>query len=395
MKYKIPLRNRKKETIDHTFVSKEDYNELNKYKWNKNNNNYVRGKINNKVWSLHRYIMIKLLDNNIDSKIKIDHIDNNPLNNNRNNLRIVTDSENSRNRTKLKNTTSKYIGVCFNKKGNIWQTNIRNDNIRIYAFYLNENHAAHQYNLWCNNFNLTTANLNIIPEHLISDFILYQKQENFNNLHKNISYTKNNKYRVRINSIYYGMYNTLLEAIIIKKIKLKEIENKKNDDILKLPIKRNKDNQAIIEIFNKNKEKICETIVDDDIYYNLMFYSLHKNNKYIQIDKLGLLHRYIMNYNGDNYVDHINNNTLDNRKKNLRIVTAKQNNMNSSSRSNSSSKYIGVSYHNRNKKWQASIKIDNKSLYLGNFKNEEGAAKARDKTTKKYFGEYGNLNFKE
>ena len=395
MKYKIPLRNRKKETIDHTFVSKEDYNELNKYKWNKNNNNYVRGKINNKVWSLHRYIMIKLLDNNIDSKIKIDHIDNNPLNNNRNNLRIVTDSENSRNRTKLKNTTSKYIGVCFNKKGNIWQTNIRNDNIRIYAFYLNENHAAHQYNLWCNNFNLTTANLNIIPEHLISDFILYQKQENFNNLPKNISYTKNNKYRVRINSIYYGMYNTLLEAIIIKKIKLKEIENKKNDDILKLPIKRNKDNQAIIEIFNKNKEKICETIVDDDIYYNLMFYSLHKNNKYIQIDKLGLLHRYIMNYNGDNYVDHINNNTLDNRKKNLRIVTAKQNNMNSSSRSNSSSKYIGVSYHNRNKKWQASIKIDNKSLYLGNFKNEEGAAKARDKTTKKYFGEYGNLNFKE
>lgn len=47
----------------------------------------------------------------------------------------------------------------------------------------------------------------------------------------------------------------------------------------------------------------------------------------------------------------------------------------------------------RGKKWRSFIKVNNKNIHLGYFKNEMEAAKARDIATKEYFGEYGNLNF--
>lgn len=105
-----------------------------------------------------------------------------------------------------------------------------------------------------------------------------------------------------------------------------------------------------------------------------------------------MLHRFILNYNGKNFIDHINGNKLDNRKSNLRIVTPKQNSMNKSSAKNSSSKYIGVYYENN--KWRARINVNGKNMHLGCFENEIDAAKARDVATKKHFCEYGKYNFK-
>ena len=392
--YKIPLRNKNKEIIDYTYVSKEDYEILSQYKWHKNPTGYAHSTFNNKNNRMHRYIMIEILKNNINSKIPIDHIDNNRLNNKRENLRIVTYSENTRNRTKLQNTSSEYIGVCWHKQYNKWISYIKYNKKQYNSYYNNEHHAAHQYNLWCYEFNLTTANLNIIPEEYIKNFILYKTQDKLNDLPKYINLSRNNTYCIYIKKKYYGTYKTLLEAINIRDIKLKEIENKKQEDIKKQPIKRNKEGQAIIEIFNKDKQKIAETIVDDSDYYNLIHCSWHIYDKYyINNSKLGRLHRYIMNYNGKDFIDHINNNPLDNRKENLRIVTPTQNNMNRKSNKKSSSKYIGVFYDKIGNKWRAYIKINNKNIHLGCFTNEEDAAKARDDATLKYFGEYGNLNF--
>lgn len=65
-----------------------------------------------------------------------------------------------------------------------------------------------------------------------------------------------------------------------------------------------------------------------------------------------------MNYSGNNFVDHINNNKLDNRKINLRIVTPHQNSMNKSSALNTSSKYIGVFLNKRDNKYQAYINFN-------------------------------------
>jgi hypothetical protein len=337
MDFFIPLRNRVKSIVAFTIVDEDDFIILNKYKWSKNDNGYVKGNINGQPWNLHRFIMINILNNNIDFKMKIDHIDGNKLNNSRENLRIVSDSENARNKIKQANTSSKYIGVSFDKSKNEWRTSISINNKKINARYDNEDHAGYQYNLWCKEYNLTTANLNNISDELLIDFKPHIKKEKVDNLPKNIQVHKKNRFLVRIKGKDICVCNTLEEAIIIKEKSLIEIEKEQ-------PIKRN-NNECIIELFNKKKEKVNETIVDENIYYKLMEYTWGISDRYIRNSKLGTLHRYIMNYTGDDLIDHINNNKMDNRKENLRIVTQQQNSQNRSLIKNKSSKYIGVCYH--------------------------------------------------
>jgi len=90
--------------------------------------------------------------------------------------------------------------------------------------------------------------------------------------------------------------------------------------------------------------------------------------------------------------DHINHNTLDNRRDNLRICTHQQNLRNQKSPSNTSSQYKGVRWHKTSKKWQAQIKINGKSKYLGSSDSEKEAALMYNKAAKKYFGEFAYLN---
>ena len=373
------------------YVSKEDYEHLNQFKWYLCNE-YIYSFIDNKHWRLHRYIYINLLNENIDNYL-IDHIDNNPLNNIRNNLRKVTNSESNRNRKKQDNLSSQYMGVSYRKDKNKWHAQISINNKKIHALYDIEEHAAHQYDLWCKEYNFHTAKLNNINKQDLENFVLYQKKSKKNNLPKNIRLSTNNKFKLAINNKHIGTYNTLLEALITRKFQFKQLEIKKQKEIMDIPIKRNDNNQVIIELYNKNNNKTGETIVDEELYYDLIQYKWNLvKGKYIKNHQLGRLHRYVMNYYGDNVVDHINGNTLDNRKENLRIVTPQQNSMNKKSSKNSSSQYIGVRWNKKSNNWKAVIKINGKQKYLGTFNNEIEAAKARDNATIEYFGEYGNLN---
>lgn len=92
-------------------------------------------------------------------------------------------------------------------------------------------------------------------------------------------------------------------------------------------------------------------------------------------------------------IDHIihgnaNENKFDNRKNNLRIVTASQNGMNSSLSKNNTSGIKGITYNKKAKRWVASIQVNNKYIYLGSFKEKEDAAQARKKAEQEYFKEY-------
>jgi hypothetical protein len=86
------------------------------------------------------------------------------------------------------------------------------------------------------------------------------------------------------------------------------------------------------------------------------------------------LHRFLMDFPDGFMIDHINNNTLDNRSCNLRLA---DNRLNQSNRKQvTSSKYTGVSWNKPTKKWQAYIRIDGKKHHLGYFESEESAYEA-------------------
>ena len=90
------------------------------------------------------------------------------------------------------------------------------------------------------------------------------------------------------------------------------------------------------------------------------------------------------------HIDHINGNTLDNRKCNLRWATNSQNMMNRQTVWGVS-KYLGVAKA-RGGKWKAAIKGNGKYVYLGIFEKEIDAAKAYNHAAKKYFGEFASPN---
>ncbi|NDC95383.1 HNH endonuclease [bacterium] len=73
--------------------------------------------VEHKNFRLHRFILERQ-GITIPKIMVVDHINNDKLDNTRKNLRIITRSENARNKLKQTATSSKYIGVSFHKISN-------------------------------------------------------------------------------------------------------------------------------------------------------------------------------------------------------------------------------------------------------------------------------------
>ena len=69
---------------------------------------------------------------NPDEKACVDHIDNIKSNNNINNLRWATNSENQHNKSMMSNNTSGVKGVVWDKDRNKWRAQIMIDGMQIY-----------------------------------------------------------------------------------------------------------------------------------------------------------------------------------------------------------------------------------------------------------------------
>lgn len=112
------------------------------------------------------------------------------------------------------------------------------------------------------------------------------------------------------------------------------------------------------------------------------------------------MHRVIMAVDKKRVIDHINHDTLDNRKCNLRKCTQSENLMNQRKTyyhreiKKGYSKYKGV-YRRPNGKWLVTIKGNGVVHQLGCFSGEKAAAKEYDKLAKLLHGEFACLNFPE
>jgi hypothetical protein len=83
-------------------------------------------------------------------------------------------------------------------------------------------------------------------------------------------------------------------------------------------------------------------------------------------------------------IDHINHVTSDNRIVNLRDVSCAENHQNRARKTKSASGYLGVTWHKRDKRWQAYIELDGKSTHLGLFQNLADAVAARQQAEALY-----------
>ena len=90
-------------------------------------------------------------------------------------------------------------------------------------------------------------------------------------------------------------------------------------------------------------------------------------------------------------VDHINGNSLDNRRSNLRLATHQQNIHNQRRNSRNTSGYKGVSYARRMNKWLAKIKINGKCKSLGYYVTPEEAFAAYCAAAKEAFGDFARF----
>jgi hypothetical protein len=106
--------------------------------------------------------------------------------------------------------------------------------------------------------------------------------------------------------------------------------------------------------------------------------------------------RVLMNPTKEKEIDHINHDTLDNRKINLRIVDKKQNAFNRKTYSTNKLGFKGVYSMNPNvwktKPFVASIQVEGKRIHLGYYKTAKEAAIAYNQAAKKHHGQFALLN---
>jgi len=155
-------------------------------------------------------------------------------------------------------------------------------------------------------------------------------------------------------------------------------------------------------IIESKKHGTHKILVDGEDYdmirlhrWHLVPWSYNDTKFYVGTKKDGKnikIHRLIMGFPAPPLVvDHINGNTFDNRKCNLRICAQQENIRAKGKQKNNTSGYVGVYLH-RNK-WRAQIKHNNRRLDIGHFDCKFAAARARDLKAIEFYGEHAYTNF--
>lgn len=142
------------------------------------------------------------------------------------------------------------------------------------------------------------------------------------------------------------------------------------------------DDCVYVTLTNSKKEMIC----DKEDWDKLKMLSWFDSNGYAvaKTDKgYERFHRLVKDAEDDYIVDHINRNTYDNRKQNLRVTTQRVNMINTKT---SKSNKLGVKgVYKRGKRYVAYLMLNRKTVWLGTYDTIEEAKLAREKGEERIF----------
>lgn len=115
------------------YFDKEDYDKIRDYIWFVSSDGYIVSstRLDSSKQRLHRLVV-----GCDDNALRVDHINHNKSDNRKNNLRIVTSSENLMNKRVGSNNQSGYTGVCYSsRKGGCWRAYINKDGKQYHLGY--------------------------------------------------------------------------------------------------------------------------------------------------------------------------------------------------------------------------------------------------------------------
>lgn len=133
------------------------------------------------------------------------------------------------------------------------------------------------------------------------------------------------------------------------------------------------------------------TVIEKNIYAKR---NAQVNGKHKRI----FLHRLIMErmlprpIESHELVDHLNMDTLDNRRENLRLATQSQNQSNRGKAVSNKSGYKGVSWDKRAEKWAAYIRVKGKNIFLGFSHDPKECHEWYKEAAIKHFGEFARFD---
>ncbi len=157
-----------------------------------------------------------------------------------------------------------------------------------------------------------------------------------------------------------------------------------------LPIKDYPNYQISIDgrVKNIKRNRILRPTIGGNGYYHVELYKKNQSQTK-DIHRLVAMH-FIPNIKNDDFVDHKNNDKLNNTISNLRWASNQQNQFNATLNCKNTSGVRGISLVKSSNRWRATIKFNNKKIHIGNFINIDDAKIARQKIAAELFGEFFN-----